>query len=482
MAGTAQAADARQQAPAHGWWPLVVIASAHLMAILDNTVMFVALPSAQHALDMTVSDRQWVVTAYTLAMAGLLLVGGRLADRLGARRTLLAGVVGFACASAAGGASVNAVMLISARAVQGAFAAVLISSTKSLLISVYRDEGERTRVMGVFTATLTSGAAAGLLLGGVLTSELSWRWCLYVNIAFALVALIGAPRVLPALPGRREVQIDVISALLATAGMAALVFGLGEAPAYGWGSAQISGSLTVAAVLLGWFIARQARRPDRLLPLRVVLDRNRGWAMTGLIVNALSSFGMLLILTYQLQSVMHYSALQTGLALVPFAAAAAAGSALAAPVLMRRIRPRWLITAGIAAEAAGLVPLIWLTLGSRYMPLILAATLIEGISTGIAAPAALNTALSQVPPSDTGAAGAATSTASQLGSSIGAALLNTIAAAATASYLAANPAASLATGTVHGFTIAMAWGVIITLAAAIPAAVFINATVPNPAS
>jgi len=481
MAGTAQAAHPRQQAPAHGWWPLVVIASAHLMAILDNTVMFVALPSAQHALGMTASARQWVVTAYTLAMAGLLLVGGRLADRFGARRTLVAGVVGFACASAAGGASVSAVMLISARAVQGAFAALLISSTKSLLISVYRDEGERTRVMGVFTATLTSGAAAGLLLGGVLTSELSWRWCLYVNVAFALVAVIGAPRVLPALAGRREVQIDLISALLATAGMAALVFGLGEASAYGWGSARISGSLAAAAALLGWFIARQAGRPGRLLPLRVVFDRNRGWAMTGLIVNALSSFGMLLILTYQLQSVMRYSALQTGLALLPFAAAAAVGSAFLAPVLMRRIWPRWLITAGIAAEAAGLVPLIWLTPGSRYVPLILAATLIEGISTGIAAPAALNTALSQVPPSDTGAAGAATSTASQLGSSIGAALLNTIAAAATASYLAANPAASVAAGTVRGFTIAMAWGVIITLAAAIPAAVFINAAVPRPA-
>ncbi len=161
---------------------------------------------------MSVTGRQWVVTAYTLAFAALLLLGGRLADRLGARRTLMIGVIGFALASAAGGASVDGAMLIAARAVQGAFAAVLVSSTKSLLITVYTGERERARAIGIFTATLTAGAAIGLVLGGVLTSELSWRWCLYVNIAVSLVAIIGAPRVLPAAAGRREVRIDVASA------------------------------------------------------------------------------------------------------------------------------------------------------------------------------------------------------------------------------------------------------------------------------
>lgn len=225
-----------------GWWPLVVIASAHLMAILDTTVMFVALPSVQKGLHMSVTGREWVVTAYTLALAGLLLLGGRLADRFGARRTLLIGVAGFALASAIGGASVDGAMIIAARAVQGAFGAVLISSTKSLLVRVYSDEDERAKVMGVFTATLTAGAAIGLVLGGVLTSELSWRWCLYVNVALSLVALIGAPRVLPDLPGRREVHIDVWSAVLASVGMAVLVYALGEASSLGWGSARIAGS------------------------------------------------------------------------------------------------------------------------------------------------------------------------------------------------------------------------------------------------
>jgi len=458
-----------------GWWPLVIIATAHLMAVVDTTVMFVALPSVQRSLHMSVASRQWVVTAYTLALAGLLLLGGRLADRLGARRTLLIGVIGFALASATGGAAVNGVMLIVARAVQGAFGAVLISSTKSLLVTVYTDDRERARVMGIFTATLTAGISLGLILGGVLTSELSWRWCLYINVALALVPVFGASRFLPSVAARPQVRIDLISAVLATAGMAALVYGLGDASTYGWGDARIVSSLAAAAVLLGGFVARQVGHPSRLLPLRIVTDRVRGWSMITLVVNGLSTFGMLLILTYQLQVVMHYSALRTGLALVPFAAAAGLGSALLAPRLMLRVPARWLITGSLVVEAAGLVPLIWLTTRSHYLPLIFLATLVEGLGTGVAGPATLNLALSRVLPADRGAAGAGTSAASQLGSSIGGALLNTVAASATAAYLAVHAAAGVTTATVHGYAVAMAWGAIITFAVATPVAVFISA-------
>jgi EmrB/QacA subfamily drug resistance transporter len=461
-----------------GWWPLAVIASAHLMAVLDTTVMFVALPSVQRGLGLTVAGRQWVVTAYTLALAGLLLLGGRLADRLGARNTLLIGVIGFACASAVGGASVDGAMLIAARAVQGAFGAVLISSTKSLLVNVYADGEERARAIGIFTATLTAGLALGLVLGGVLTSALNWRWCLYVNVPLSLVAIVGAPRVLPALPGRPQIRIDVVSAVLASAGMVALIYGLGEASAVGWGAGQVTGSLIGAAVLLGGFAARQVGRPDRLLPLRVVLDRNRGWGMIALIVNGLSTFGMMLILTYQLQSVMHYSALATGLAIVPFAVATGLGAAFAAPWLMTRVAPRWLLSASIVIEAAGLIPLIWLTPSSGYLPLILVATLVEGLGTGIAGPTALNIALRGVLASDTGAAGAVTSAASQFGSSVGAALLNTIAAAAASGYLAVHAAAGAEAAIVHGFAVAMAWGAGLLLLAALPVAMFITAAVP----
>jgi EmrB/QacA subfamily drug resistance transporter len=343
----AAAEERRRATPEVGWRPLAVIASAHLMAVLDTTIMFVALPSIQHGLSMSVASRQWVVTAYTLALAGLLLLGGRLADRLGARRTLVIGVVGFALASAVGGASVDGAMLIAARAVQGAFGAVLVSSTKSLLVNIYREEHERAKVLGVFTATLTAGLAVGLVLGGVVTSTLGWRWCLYLNLIFSVFAIVGAPRALPRLPPRPEIRIDLPSVVLASVGMVGLVYGLGEAASAGWGSGRVVGSLVGAVVMLGGFVARQLGRSDRLLPLRVVSDRNRGWGMVALIVNALSTFGMMLILTYQLQSVMGYSALKTGLALVPFALGAALGSAFVAPKLMARVPPRWLITTAI---------------------------------------------------------------------------------------------------------------------------------------
>ena len=220
---------------------------------------------------------------------------------------------------------------------------------------------------------------------------------------------------------------------------------------------------------------------DRLLPLRVVRDRNRGGVLIALVVNALSTFGMMLILTYQLQSVLGYSALRTGLALIPFAIAAAAGSAFIAPRLMIRVRPRWLVTAGIVLSAAGLLPLLALTPSSHYLPLIFAATFIEGLGTGLAGPSALGTALRGVLPGDTGAAPAASSTAGQLGASIGAALLDTaVAATATAAYLGAHATAATATAAVHGYTVAAAVGAVMLLAAAVPVALLINARAPAP--
>jgi EmrB/QacA subfamily drug resistance transporter len=472
-------AGVRVGRPASRWLPLGVIAAAHLMAILDITVMFVALPSAQHALHMSVGARQWVLTAYTLAFASLLLLGGRLADRFGARRTLIVGVVGFAAASAIGGASLDGAMLIAARAVQGAFGAVLVSSTKSLLITVYTDEHERARAMSIFAATLTAGMALGLILGGALTSGLGWRWCLYVNVAVCLAVVPSALRVLPQLTPHPAVRLDPVSVVLCSLGMVALVYGFADATSTGWGSAVVIGSLSAAVVMLVAFVVRQAGRVHGLLPLRVVRDRNRGGALLAMIFNALSTVGLMLILTYQLQTVLHYSPLRTGLTLIPFALAAAAGSMLVARRLMTRIAPRWLITAGVVLSAAGLVPLLGLTPTSRCLPLIVIAELIEGIGTGLAGPPILATALRAVAREDSGAASAASSAAGQLGSSIGAALLNTIAATATVGYLASHSRAAAAVATVHGYTVAAAWGAGILLALAIPIAVLIDAGAPR---
>src|SRR6201996_3092461 len=262
MASSNTPATGPDTEPRPGWWPLAIISSAHLMAVLDTTIMFVALPSIQHALKLTDSSRQWVVTAYTLALAGLLLLGGRLADKFGARRTLIIGVAGFAVASAVGGASVDGTMLIVARAVQGAFGAVLTSSTRSLLVTTYRGE-QRGQAISLFTATLTAGLGVGLVLGGVITSALGWRWCLYLNLIFSAVVVLGAPRVLAPSPRRADVHIDLLSVVLASVGMVGLVYGLGEAAAAGWGSARVIGSLAAAVVLLGGFVLRPGGHTHR---------------------------------------------------------------------------------------------------------------------------------------------------------------------------------------------------------------------------
>jgi MFS family permease len=363
MTSTSQMADTERQVRTHGWWPLLIIASAQLMAILDTTVMFVALPSAQHAVGLSAADRQWIVTAYTLAFAALLLVGGRLADRLGARRTLLAGVIGFALASAAGGAAVSGAMLLTARAAQGASAALVVSSTKSLLVTVYTGDEERSRAIAIFTAANAAGGAIGLVLGGMLTTTLGWRWCLYVNVVVSLIAIIGGPRVLPAVAGRREIRIDLTGAVLASAGMAALVYGLGEAASAGWGSGRVAGSLAGAAVAVAAFVTRQVGKPEGLLPLRVVCDRNRGGALLAMIVNNLSTFGMMLILTYQFQTVMGYSALRTGFALLPFAIGAAVSAALIAPASASGSPP-----AGLSGRASSEVPPASLRLLALHQP------------------------------------------------------------------------------------------------------------------
>jgi EmrB/QacA subfamily drug resistance transporter len=476
MALTVQAtdtvADRRRR-----WWPLVVIAAAHLMVILDTTIMFVAMPSVQRALGMSVAERPWVLTGYTVAFGGLLLPAGRVADRLGARRTLLVGVLGFAAASALGGGAVTPWMLIAARTLQGAFGALLVSSTKALLANVYRGERERVRAMGVFSATLTAGAALGLIAGGTLTSLLSWRWCLYVNLPLCAFAVLGAVRVLPDLPGNRAARLDVVGAILGCAAIGTLVYGLAEAGPEGWASALVLGPLAAALVLLGVFVRRQATHAHPLLPLRVVTERNRAGANIALVFNSLSTVGMMLILTYQLQNVAHYSPVRTGLALLPFAVAAAVGAAVLAPRLLASLPTRYLVVAGTVLSAAGLAPLIWLTPNSHYVPLVFVATILEGLGTGLTAPAALTTGINGVDRADVGIASAMTSTSGQIGSSIGVALLNTVAASATAAYLGSHAHSSTVAATVHGFAVALAVATVLLLAAVVPLAILINSRI-----
>jgi EmrB/QacA subfamily drug resistance transporter len=430
--------------------------------------MVIALPSAQAALGMSDAGRQWVLTAYTVAYGSLLLLGGRLGDRIGRRRALLIGVTGFAVASVAAGAAQSADMLITTRAVEGAFGAVLVSSTRALLVTTYTDPRRRAMALGVFGAVLVGGLSLGFVVGGVLTSYLSWRWCLFINVPVALIAGAGALRFLPAVAGHREVRLDIFGALLACASMGLLVYGLSLAATSGWSSLSTTLYLIAGLVFLAAFLVWQglSRRP--LLPPRILTDRSRAGAFIALALSTIANLGALLILTYQLQAVMRDSALISGVALIPFAAAVATSSAGIAPRLMRHLPPRYLITVGILLCALGFRLLTQLTPSTGYLPLILAALVVLGLGSGLIAPPSLNTALVGVADADTGAAAAMSSTSNQIGASIGTALLNSIAVGATTAYLASHrPASGPAIAAIHGYTAALAWGGLIELAGAL---------------
>jgi EmrB/QacA subfamily drug resistance transporter len=439
----------------------LIIVVAHLMAVLDGTMVIVALPSIGHGLALTVAGRQWVITAYTLSLAGLVLVGGRLVDRFGARRGLVVGATGFAIASAVGGGAPDGATLIVARAAQGAAGALLISATKANLIGLSTDPTESRRLLAIFSATMAGGGVLGLILGGVVTDLLGWRWCLWVNVPLAIVAAIGGRRLLGAAEPAR-VRIDVISALAACVGLGALVYGLSEAGTSGTSALTVT-SLVLGAASLGGFIRRQSRSADPLLPLRVVWDRQRGWALIALVLNGLSTVEMMLILTFQLQNVRHLSPLVAGLALAPFAVGSVIGATLITPRLAKMTAPARLLGASVTAEALALVPLLWIGPHSRYLPLLFLAVAAEGIATGIAAPLALRTALNGAAQSDRGAVSACSSAASQLGSSLGAALLSTLAGTAARRAVAKLPASAS-----HGFARADELAIALLLLLAVP--------------
>jgi MFS family permease len=299
------------------WLILGVIGLAQLMVVLDLTVMNIALPSAQRALQFTTVERQWVVTAYTLAFGSLLLPAGRLADLLGRKVTFLTGLAGFAGVSAIGGASVNFAMLITARACQGAFAALLVPSALSLLTTTFTEPKDRGKAFGIYGAVAAAGGAVGLLLGGALTEYLSWRWTLYVNLLFAGVAFAGGALLLKRQPSGAKPRLDVPGVLLVSSGVFCLVYGLSNAASNSWRTPSTYGFVAGGVVLLVLFALWQGRAAHPLLPPRVVLDRNRGGAYLSMLFGTAGLFGTLFFLTYYLQQTLGYSPLVTGFAFLP---------------------------------------------------------------------------------------------------------------------------------------------------------------------
>jgi EmrB/QacA subfamily drug resistance transporter len=434
------------------WLALVVIAVAQLMVALDATIVNISLPTAQAALGFGDADRTWVVTAYTCTFAGLLLLGGRVADRFGRRRAFLGGLLGFATASALAGLAPTYGVLVTGRALQGAFAAVLAPTALSLVATTFQGR-ERAKAFGVYGAVASSGAAVGLLLGGVLTEYAGWRWCLFVNVAIAGAAALAGRAFLPADDGHPDARTDVGSGLLVTSGLAAVVLGCSQAAAHGWSSANVLAPLAVGVLLVTAFLVRQRRSAAPMLPLWVLADRSRAGAYLAVAISVVGSFGMFLMLTYHFQVVLGWSPVHSGLAFLPLSLTVSASAFGLGSRLLPLVAPRYLIAGGIVPAAAGLALLTTLTPGSSYLAVILPAELLLGLGSGLIFTPAISVATSEVEPRYAGVAAATANTAMQVGSSVGTAVLNSIAVAATAAYAGTDPRAAL----VHGYATATGW-------------------------
>jgi EmrB/QacA subfamily drug resistance transporter len=470
-------AGVRSEGPTRAhWWILVVIAGAQLMVVLDSTIMIIALPSAQHALGFSNTDRQWVVTAYTLAFGGFLLLGGRISDMFGPKRTLMTGVVGFALASAVGGAAQTTLMLIGARGLQGLFGALLAPSVLSLLTSTFTDPRERGRAFGIYATIAIAGSAFGLILGGFLTQYVDWRWCLYVNLPIAGLVVLGAITMIPDRKGSPGVRLDVLGVVLGCGGLVALVYALGEAGADGWGATDVIAPLLASAVLLGSFIFWQSKGPNPLLPPRVLQNRNRAGSFLTIMLAVTGMFGTFLFLTYLLQTVDHYSPLKTGVAFLPLLVLNGLAATQLASRLMPHVQTRLLVVPGLLIAALGVGLLTRLTPDASYVTHVMPSEILLGLGLGLAIVPCISTATQNADPKDVGVTSAMTNTSQQIGASIGTALLNTIAATATASYLVSHNHAgdAVARATVHGYAVASGWAAGIFVLAALVGGVLID--------
>ncbi|MGC4947392.1 MFS transporter [Streptomyces sp. DT224] len=433
-AGTRRA-NPREAHPSHRWWVLGVIGLAQLMVVLDATIVNIALPSAQQDLGFSDGDRQWIVTAYALAFGSLLLLGGRIADLVGRRVVFLTGLVGFAVASAIGGAAPSFEILVLARALQGLFGALLAPAALSLLTTTFTVPRERAKAFGIYGAIAGAGGAVGLLLGGVLTEYLDWRWCLYVNLVFAFLAFAGGWRLLTAGAPADRPRLDIPGTLLVSAGLFCIVYGFSQAESHAWSSPLTWGFLMAGAVLVAAFAWWQTRAAHPLLPMRVVLDRDRAASFLAMFISGGGMFGVFLFLTYYLQKSLGYSPVSTGLAFIPMVACMIASSMTTTNVLVPRLGPKPIVPTGMGIAAVAMVWLTALDLDSSYAAHVLPPLLCLGIGLGAVFATAMNLATAGVGARDAGVASAMVNTSQQVGGSIGTALLNTLATSAATNYL-----------------------------------------------
>jgi EmrB/QacA subfamily drug resistance transporter len=456
---------------ARRWWILGVLGIAQLMVILDNTIVNIALPTAQSALHFSNADRQWVVTGYSLAFGSLLLLGGRIGDIIGRKRALIIGLIGFAFASALGGASVNFAMLVIARSVQGAFGALLAPSVLALLTTTFTNPAERGKAFGIYGGIAGAGGALGLLLGGILTSYASWRWTLFVNLAFAAVAATGSLLWLKNDRAADRDPLDIPGLLLVTGGLFSLVYGLSHAETTAWSNPYTIGFLILGVVLLAIFTFLETRTDYPLLPPRVVLNRTRGGSILAMLFASIGIFGVFLFLTYYLQGTLGFSPVKTGIAFLPMVAALATTAQISNRVLLPRIGPKVIVPVGMLVGAVAMYMLHLVGLHSSYASHVLPYLIVLGIGFGLSLAPSFSTGTLGLQPHDAGVGSATLNTGQQVGGSIGTALLNTVAAGAASAYLVGRVVspASLKAAALHSYTTAFLWSSVIFVAGAVVA-------------
>jgi EmrB/QacA subfamily drug resistance transporter len=453
------------------WWILAVLGVAQLMVILDNTVVNIALPTAQRALGFSNADRQWVVTAYALAFGSLLLLGGRIGDLFGRKRTLIIGLAGFAVASAIGGASVNFPMLVIARTVQGAFGALLAPSVLALLTTTFTDFRERGKAFAIYGGIAGAGGALGLLLGGILTSYASWRWTLYVNLVFAAVATAGAVLWLRNDQAADRDPLDIPGLALVTGGLFCLVYGFSHAETTAWSNSFTIGFLVLGVILLAAFAWLEFRAAYPLLPPRIIENRTRGGSILAMLFASMGLFGVFLFLTYYLQEILRFSPVRTGFAFLPMIAALATMAQVSNRVLLPRLGPKAIVPTGLLMNAAALYLLHRVGLHSSYASDVLPYLLLLGFGFGLSLAPSFSTGTLGLKPSDAGVGSATLNTSQQVGGSIGTALLNTLAAGAATTYLVGRRAtpANLQAAALHSYTTAFVYSALIFVVAAVAA-------------
>jgi len=441
------------------WAILALVGVAQLMVVLDATIVNIALPSAQRALGFSSDNRQWVITAYALAFGSLLLLGGKLGDLFGRKWMFVTGLIGFAVASGVGGLADSFGMLVAARAFQGAFGALLAPAALSLLTVTFADSPDRSKAFGIFGAIAGGGASVGLVLGGVLTQLLSWRWCLYVNVVIAIPTVLVALRLLRSRAPQARPKVDIPGVLLACSGLFALVYGLSSAATHSWTSTLTISALAVGAVVLVAFPVVEQHTTTPLLPLQIVRDRGRGGAFLSILLAGAGIFTGFLFLTYYLQENLGFSPVKAGLAFLPLTGALVVTSTTVQTKVQRRTGARPLVAAGMALGGIAMLLLTRLSPGASYTGHVLPSLLITGAGIGCIFAPAFSTATLGVDGSEAGVASAMVNTSQQVGGSVGTALLSTLSASSAVAYVTAHPRTPTLTAAaaIHGYTTAFAW-------------------------